>query len=107
MKNQKNFQTELKEKTSKIDSLENQILDLKLSSGNVLSDIKETKEVQTQKLQNLVISKETMEIISPKLKSVIKGEKNALKAPPNDIQLELSSNNDEKMNNIIVSYKYY
>ena len=41
--------------------------------------------------------------VTSKLLSVIKGDSNAIKFPPNDIQLEESTANDEKTNNLIVS----
>ena len=100
MKNQRNFQTDLNEKNSKIVSLENQILDLKIVSMKFEKDKNENKIIQTE---NIEISKETPEHVSQKLISLIKGEKDILKAPPNDIQLEVSSGNDTKINNIIVS----
>ena len=48
------------------------------------------------------ISKEVSEQLNPKLISIIKGEKDILKPPPNDIKLEVSHTNDDKINNIIV-----
>ena len=97
MKNQKNFQTDLKEKNSKIVSLENQILDLKIASNNL-----DKEKSVDKRIQYLEISKEVSEQLNPKLISIIKGEKDILKPPPNDIKLEVSHTNDDKINNIIV-----
>ena len=101
MKNQKNFQTELKEKTSKIEELENLILDLRISSGS--EETPKTDKNPISSYKELAIANQNTTMINPKLISVIKNDKNMLKAPPNDIQLDESKSNDDKINNIIVS----
>jgi len=95
MKNQKNFQEELKEKTLKINDLENQILAL---------TSQENKEISTNKIIKQSISQPIVtsrEILSSKLISLINNAKNIIKEPPNEIKLDESS--DEKTNKIVVS----
>ena len=105
MKNQKNFQTELKEKSIKIVELENQLLDFKLSS--LKSEVKKPEvKLEPSTFQAIEISNESAEQLNPKLISIIKGDKSVLKEPPNDIELKESYNNDEIINKIIVSYSY-
>ena len=105
MKNQKNFQTELKEKSIKIVELENQLLDFKLSS--LKSEVKKPEvKLEPSSFQAIEISNESAEQLNPKLISIIKGDKSVLKEPPNDIELKESYNNDEIINKIIVSYSY-
>ena len=62
------------------------------------------KQLEPSSFQQLEINKE--QTLNPKILSVFQGDKNALQAPPNDIKLEESSNNDDKLNNIIVSIIY-
>lgn len=95
MKNQKNFQEELKEKTLKINDLENQILAL---------TSQENKEISTNKIIKQSISQPIVtsrEFFSSKLISLINDAKNIIKEPPNEIKLDESS--DEKTNKIVVS----
>ena len=95
MKNQKNFQEELKEKTLKINDLENQILAL---------TSQENKEISTNKTIKQSISQPIVtsrEVLSSKLISLINDAKNIIKEPPNEIKLDESS--DEKTNKIVVS----
>lgn len=95
MKNQKNFQEELKEKTLKINDLENQILAL---------TSQENKEISTNKTIKQSISQPIVtsrEFFSSKLISLINDAKNIIKEPPNEIKLDESS--DEKTNKIVVS----
>ena len=101
LKNQKNFRTELKEKTMQFVELENKVLDLQLASSNQETPSPPPKPRPS--FQQLEINTGTSINMSPKLLSVIKGDSNIIKLPPNDIQLEESSANDEKMNNVIVS----
>ena len=101
MKNQKNFQTELKEKTSKLEELESQLLDLGISSGK--EEISKSIKNAIHSFKELEIVNQTSTMINPKLISVIKNDKNMLKAPPNDIQLDESKSNEDKINDIIVS----
>jgi hypothetical protein len=101
LKNQKNFRTELKEKTMQFVELENKVLDLQLASSNQETPSPPTKPRPS--FQQLEINTGTSINMSPKLLSVIKGDSNIIKLPPNDIQLEESTANDEKMNNVIVS----
>ena len=103
LKNQKNFQSELKEKTNKIMDLENQLLDLKLSSvkEEVITNTK--SKLEPSSFQQIEINSVPEKLINPKLLLVIKGDKNIIKTPPNDIKLEESSNNNDEMNKIIVS----
>ena len=104
LKNQKNFQTELKEKTMKLVELENKLLDLQLASSS--QEIPEPSKKPSSSFQQLEINTGAEINMSSKLLSVIKGDSNAIKFPPNDIQLEESTTNDEKTNNLIVSIKY-
>ena len=101
MKNQKNFQTELKEKTSKIEELESQLLDLGISSGK--EEISKSIKNAIHSFKELSIVNQTSTMINPKLVSVIKSDKNMLKAPPDDIQIDEIKSNDDKINDIIVS----
>ena len=101
LKNQKNFRTELKEKTMQFVELENKVLDLQLASSN--QEPPNPPPKPRPSFQQLEINTGTSINMSPKLLSVIKGDSNIIKLPPNDIQLEESSANDEKMNNVIVS----
>ena len=102
LKNQKNFQSELKEKTNKIMDLENQLLDLKLSSvkEEVITNTK--SKLEPSSFQQIEINSVPEKLINPKLLLVIKGDKNIIKTPPNDIKLEESSNNNDEMNKIII-----
>ena len=95
MKNQKNFQEELKEKTLKINDLENQILALTSQENK---DISTNKTIKQSISQPIVTSRE---ILSSKLISLINNAKNIIKEPPNEIKLDESS--DEKTNKIVVS----
>ena len=99
LKNQKNFQSELKEKTNKIMDLENQLLDLKLSSVKEEVTTNTKSKLEPSSFQQIEINSEPEKLINSKLLLVIKGDKNIIKTPPNDIKLD---NNDE-MNKIIVS----
>ena len=101
LKNQKNFQTELKEKTMKLVELENKVLDLQLAS--LSQENPEPSKKPRSSFQLLEVNTGEPINMSSKLSSVIKGDSNAIKFPPNDIQLEESTANDEKMNNLIVS----
>ena len=104
MKNQKNFQDELKEKTRKIVDLENQILDLKLSSGQVPSDKLQTQtKLEPSSYQQIEIDKESSQKMNQKFLAIVKGNNDVLKAPPNDINLDESAFNDEKSIMMIVS----
>lgn len=95
MKNQKNFQEELKEKTLKINDLENQILALTSQENK---DISTNKTIKQSISQPIVTSRE---VLSSKLISLINNAKNIIKEPPNEIKLDESS--DEKTNKIVVS----
>lgn len=105
MKNQKNFQAELKEKTNKIIELENKLSNLSNLSNQEIP--KEFSKLEQSPFQQLEINKEPTQKLSPKVLSVLQGDASVLKPPPNDIQLEESSNNDDRLNNIIVSIKLY
>jgi hypothetical protein len=83
--------------------LENQISNLRLPSEKTETQ-KTYKKLEPSSFQQLEINKE--QALNPKILSVFQGDKNALQAPPNDIKLEESSNNDDKLNNIIVSIIY-
>ena len=91
MKNQQNMQNELKGNQTKISDLEEQILELKINdnSGRKSSRIQQLSSIDTNK----------------KLISAIKGNKDAIRKPPNDIKLEVSIGNDDIINKIIVSKK--
>ena len=95
MKNQKNFQEELKEKTLKINDLENQILALTSQENK---DISTNKTIKQSISQPKVTSRE---VLSSKLISLINDAKNIIKEPPNEIKLDESF--DEKTNKIVVS----
>ena len=95
MKNQKNFQEELKEKTLKINDLENQILALTFQENK---DISTNKTIKQSISQPIITSRE---VLSSKLISLINDAKNIIKEPPNEIKLDESS--DEKTNKIVVS----
>jgi hypothetical protein len=99
MKNQKNFQNELKEKNTKILDLESQLLDLKLSFDS--GESKNIEKAQS-KPESVPINDN-----NPKLFSVIKGNQDVLRPPPNDINLEVSIGNDDNINKIIVSNILY
>ena len=103
LKNQKNFQSELKEKTNKIMDLENQLLDLKLSSVKEEVTTNTKSKLEPSSFQQIEINSEPEKLINSKLLLVIKGDKNIIKTPPNDIKLEESSNNNDEMNKLIVS----
>ena len=100
IKNQQNIQKQLKSKQAKILDLEAQFLDLKilLDSGNFQTKEKEVKP-QSKKSQQTLSSFDT----NPKLLSVIKGNNDILRSPPNDIKLEVSIGHDDIINQIIVS----
>ena len=91
MKNQQNMQNELKGNQTKISDLEEQILEVKINdnSGGKSSRIQQLSSIDTNK----------------KLISAIKGNKDAIRKPPNDIKLEVSIGNDDIINKIIVSKK--
>ena len=91
MKNQQNMQNELKGNQTKISDLEEQILELKINdnSGGKSSRIQQLSSIDTNK----------------KLISAIKGNKDAIRKPPNDIKLEVSIGNDDIINKIIISKK--
>ena len=95
MKNQKNFQEELKEKTLKINDLENQILALTSQENKEISINKTIKQSISQPIVT------SREVLSSKLISLINNAKNIIKEPPNEIKLDESS--DEKTNKIAVS----
>ena len=95
MKNQKNFQEELKEKTLKINDLENQILALTSQENKEISINKTIKQSISQPIVT------SREVLSSKLISLINDAKNIIKEPPNEIKLDESS--DEKTNKIVVS----
>ena len=90
MKNQQTIQNDLKTKHTKILDLETQLLDLKLGKG-----IKSSENSERNQLIET----------NPKLISVIKGNKDILRPPPNDVKLEVSIGNDDMINQIIVSIK--
>lgn len=97
IKNQNNIQNDIKAKNTKILDLETQIIDLKLLlESNNKNTLK--KPHQTSDNQNL-ISYDS----NPKLLSVIKGNEDILRQPPNDVKLEVSIGNDDIINQIIVS----
>ena len=90
MKNQQTIQNDLKIKHTKILDLETQLLDLKLGKGIKSSENSDrNQQIET----------------NPKLISVIKGNKDILRPPPNDVKLEVSIGNDDMINQIIVSIK--
>jgi len=95
MKNQQNIQNDLKEKETKLLELETQILGNK-AADNISGD----KSARSSKHQPLS-SRDS----SKKLASVIKGNQDVLRKPPNDIKLEVSIGNDDTINKIIVSIK--
>ena len=95
MKNQKNFQEELKEKTLKINDIENQILALTSQENKEISINKTIKQSISQPIVT------SREVLSSKLISLINDAKNIIKEPPNEIKLDESS--DEKTNKIVVS----
>lgn len=99
IKNQQKIQKELKEKHSKILDLETQLIDLKVildsssrGKGSNKLEIKSDNQ-SVQKIDS-----------NPKLFSVIKGNEDILRSPPNDMKLEVSIGNDDNINQIIVSY---
>ena len=107
MKNQKIFQTELKEKTDKIADLENKISELKLSPGQAPIDtIKTQTQLEPSSYQQIEINKEPAKKMNQKFLSIMKSGNITIKAPPNDIVLDESSFNDEKTLMIIVSIIY-
>ena len=107
MKNQKIFQTELKEKTDKIADLENKISELKLSPGQAPIDtIKTQTQLEPSSYQQIEINKEPAQKMNQKFLSIMKSGNITIKAPPNDIVLDESSFNDEKTLMIIVSIIY-
>ncbi len=71
MKNQQTIQNDLKTKHTKILDLETQLLDLKLGKG-IKSSENSDRNQQTE--------------TNPKLISVIKGNKDILRPPPNDVK---------------------
>jgi hypothetical protein len=88
--NQQNIQNDFKEKQTQILNLETQLLEIKTilgAKGNLALSSDGDKEVPT----------------NPKLFSVIKGNQDILRPPPNDIKLEVSVGNDDIINQIIVS----
>jgi hypothetical protein len=89
---------DLKSKNSKILDLQSQILDIKflLDSPN---NEKETSKPQIKSVNQQIQKLDT----NPKLFSVIKGNQDILRPPPNDIKLEVSIGNDDNINAIIVS----
>lgn len=95
MKNQQNIQNDLKEKETKILELETQILGNKISDN--ISGDKSARSSKNQPLSSRDSNK--------KLVSVIKGNQDVLRKPPNDIKLEVSIGNDDTINKIIVSIK--
>ena len=107
MKNQKIFQTELKEKTDKIADLENKISELKLSPGQAPIDtIKTQTQLEPSSYQQIEINKEPAQKMNQKFLSIMKSGNITIKGPPNDIVLDESSFNDEKTLMIIVSIIY-
>ncbi len=89
--NQQNIQNDIKEKQTKILELETQLFELKTileSKGKIF---------QTSDGDKPEFSK------NPKLFSVIKGNQDILRPPPNDLKLEVSIGNDDIINQIIVS----
>ena len=98
IKNQQNMLKDLKSKNSKILDLQSQILDIKflLDSPN---NEKETSKPQIKSVNQQIQKLDT----NPKLFSVIKGNQDILRPPPNDIKLEVSIGNDDNINAIIVS----
>lgn len=103
LKNQKNFQSELKDKTMKIVELENKLLDLQISAGN--QKISNPSNKPRSSFQQIEINAGEPINMSSKLISVIKGDSKLINFPSNEIKLEESRENDEKMNKIIVSIK--
>ena len=96
IKNQQNIQNDIKSKNSRILDLESQILDLKLmiESGNIKNIIKPQTQTDNQQVSSYDSN--------PKLFSVIKGNKDVLHPPSNDVKLEVSVGNDDIINKIIV-----
>ena len=99
IKNQQSIQKQLKSKQAKILDLEAQFLDLKilLDSGNFQTKEKEVKPQSKKSQQTLSFD------TNPKLFSVLKGNSDILRSPPNDIKLEVSIGHDDIINQIIVS----
>jgi hypothetical protein len=95
MKNQINIQNDLKEKETKILELETHILTNKVADN--ISGDKSARSSKNQPLSSRDSNK--------KLISVIKGNQEILRKPPNDIKLEVSIGNDDTINKIIVSIK--
>ena len=88
--NQQNIQNDFKEKQTQILNLEAQLLEIKTKlggKGNLVLSSNAEKQVPT----------------NPKLFSVIKGNQDILRTPPNDVKLEVSIGNDDIINQIIVS----
>ena len=87
---QQNIQNDFKEKQTQILNLETQLLEIKTILGNK---------------SNLALSSHGDKQVptNPKLFSVIKGNQDILRPPPNDINLEVSVGNDDIINQIIVS----
>lgn len=98
IKNQQNMLKDLKSKNSKILDLQSQLLDIKflLDSPN---NEKETSKPQIKPVNQQIQKLDT----NPKLFSVIKGNQDILRPPPNNIKLEVSIGNDDNINSIIVS----
>ena len=99
MKNQQNMLKELKSKHAEILDLQSQLLDIKL-----LLDPHNRKEKELSKLQVKPTNQQIPTLdTNIKLFSVIKGNQDILRSPPNDIKLEVSIGNDDNINAIIVS----
>ena len=102
IKNQQSIQKQLKTKHAKILDLEAQFLDLKImfDSCKFKTQEDEIKPQPQPKKSQQTLSFDT----NPKLFSVIKGNNDILRSPPNDIKLEVSIGHDDIINQIIVSY---
>ena len=98
MKNQQNMSKDLKSKNSKILDLQTELLDIKLLLDSPTNE-KETSAPQIKPVNQQIQKLDT----NPKLFSVIKGNQDILRPPPNDIKLEVSIGNDDNINAIIVS----
>ena len=98
IKNQQNMLKDLKSKNSKILDLQSQILDIKFLLDSPNTE-KETSKPQIKSVNQQIQKLDT----NPKLFSVIKGNQDILRPPPNDIKLEVSIGNDDNINAIIVS----
>ena len=98
MKNQQNMLKDLKSKNSKILDLQTELLDIKL----LLDSPNNEKKISAPQIKPVNQQIQKLDT-NPKLFSVIKGNQDILRPPPNDIKLEVSIGNDDNINAIIVS----